>query len=67
MAGNPAADPYDIICLTLNRARKRADVSSIHFRSWLQAFRDHTFDRREFCAEQISDEILATEEFGSGG
>jgi hypothetical protein len=64
---NPVATPYDIIRLTLDRARDRSGLNPVHFRPWLQAFRDYAFDRRQFGAPQIRDQIRAAEGFGSDG
>jgi hypothetical protein len=64
---NPVADPFKIIHLTLGRARERTGSDPNRFRPWLQAFRDYAFDRRQFGAEQIRDEIQAAEGFGSDG
>lgn len=64
---NPVADPFEIIHLTLDQARRRTGLNPIHFRPWLQAFRDYAFDDREFGASQIRDQIRAAEGFGSDG
>ena len=64
---NPVVKPYDIIRLTLDRARERSGLSPLRFRPWLQAFRDYAFDRREFGAAQIRDQIRAAEHFGTDG
>lgn len=59
--------PLDIIRLTLSRAHTRTGLDPVHFRPWLQAFRDYAFDRRKFGADQIRDQIKAAESFGSDG
>jgi len=64
---NPMKNPYEIISLTLQRARKRTGLSALRFRPWLQAFRDYAFDRRHFGAEAIRAQTAASEEFGSNG
>lgn len=64
---NPVANPFEIIHLTLDRARERTGVDPVRFRPWLQAFRDYAFDPREFGAEQVRDQIRAAEGFGSDG
>jgi hypothetical protein len=64
---NPVENPLDIIRLTLARAHERTGLNPIHFRPWLQAFRDYAFDRRKFGADQIRDQIQAAETFGSDG
>ena len=64
---NPVANPFEIIRLTLDRARERTGIDPIRFRPWIQAFRDYAFDRRQFGAGQIRDQIRAAEGFGSDG
>jgi hypothetical protein len=64
---NPVKNPLDIIRLTLARAQERTGLNPVHFRPWLQAFRDYAFDRRKFGADQIRDQIQAAENFGSDG
>ncbi|HXX57264.1 MAG TPA: putative glycoside hydrolase, partial [Thermodesulfovibrionales bacterium] len=64
---NPVAHPYEIVSLSLKRARERADIPAVRFRPWLQAFRDYAFDRRFFSGPEIRSQIKAAEEFGSGG
>lgn len=64
---NPVKNPLDIIRLTLARAHERTGLDPVHFRPWLQAFRDYAFDRRKFGADQIRDQIQAAENFGSDG
>ncbi|MCL5063346.1 MAG: GTP-binding protein [Nitrospiraceae bacterium] len=64
---NPVANPYKIISLSLKRSQERAQIPSVRFRPWLQAFRDYAFDKRQFTAQEIRDQIKAAEEFGSNG
>jgi hypothetical protein len=64
---NPVAHPYDIVFLTLGRARDRTGLPPVRFRPWLQAFRDYAFDRRPFGAAEIRAQINAAERFGSNG
>ena len=64
---DPVAHPFEIVSLSLTNAQKRTGLSALHFRPWLQAFRDYAFDRRPFGAEQISDQIRAAKSFGSDG
>ncbi len=64
---DPVANPYEIIHRTLDRARERTGLNPIRFRPWLQAFRDYAFDRRQFGAAQIRDQIRAADGFGSDG
>jgi len=64
---NPVANPYEIISLSLNKARERTGLSALRFRPWLQAFRDYAFDRRHFGASEIRLQTSASDEFGSNG
>lgn len=64
---NPVANPYKIVSLSLKRSQERAQIPSVRFRPWLQAFRDYAFDKRQFTAQEIRDQIKAAEEFGSNG
>jgi hypothetical protein len=64
---NPVAHPYEIVRLSLERARARLGVAPIRFRPWLQAFKDYAFDRRAFDAEQVAAQIRAAADFGSDG
>jgi hypothetical protein len=64
---NPVAHPYEIVALTLGRARDRTGLRPARFRPWLQAFRDYAFDRRPFGATEIRAQIDAAERFGSNG
>ena len=64
---NPVAHPYEIVSLSLKKAQERTSIPSVRFRPWLQAFRDYAFDRRHFQAHEISSQIRAADEFGSGG
>jgi len=64
---HPVQNPLGIIRLTLARAHERTGLNPVHFRPWLQAFRDYAFDRRKFGDSQIRDQIQAAENFGSDG
>ncbi len=64
---NPVANSYELISLTLKRAAERSQLPAVRFRPWLQSFKDYAFDRRPFGAQEISDQIRAADEFGSGG
>ncbi len=61
------AYPYEIVRLSLERARERTGLPSLRFRPWLQAFRDYGFDRRPFEAKEIAAEIAGAENFGAAG
>jgi len=64
---NPVANSHEIVYRTLERARIRANVDPVRFRPWLQAFRDYAFDRRQFGAEELRQQISASERFGANG
>ncbi len=64
---NPVANSYELISLTLKRAAERGGLPPTRFRPWLQSFKDYAFDRRPFGADEISAQIRASEQFGSGG
>lgn len=63
----PVAHPFEIVYLSLKRAQERTRLPPVRFRPWLQAFRDYAFDRRQFAAEEIREQIRAAEKFGSNG
>jgi hypothetical protein len=64
---NPVQNPYEIVFLSLNRARERTGLPALRFRPWLQAFRDYAFDRRHFGRNEVRAQTLASEEFGANG
>lgn len=64
---NPVAHPFEIVSLSLARARERTGLAPARFRPWLQAFRDYAFDHQEFGAAEIRDQIRAAEQSGSDG
>jgi hypothetical protein len=64
---NPVANPYEIVRLSLDKARERTGLAPIRFRPWLQAFADYAFDKRQFTAAEIQAQIRAAQAFGSDG
>jgi hypothetical protein len=64
---NPVQNPYEIVYLSLKKAQERTKISPLRFRPWLQAFKDYAFDRRQFNAKEVRDQIGATEKFGTQG
>jgi len=64
---DPVANPYEIVYRSLARARERSGLAPVRFRPWLQAFRDYAFDRRDYGAKEIMQQIRAAEDFGSNG
>ena len=63
----PVAHPYEIVYRSLTRAKERTGLAPVRFRPWLQAFRDYAFDRRNYGAKEIMEQIKAAEDFGSNG
>jgi hypothetical protein len=64
---NPVEHPYEIVRLSLEQARRRANVPSNHFRPWLQAFRDYAFGGRPFAGAEMRAQIQAATDFNSNG
>jgi len=64
---DPVKHPYQIVYLSLERARRRTGMSSRRFRPWLQAFRDYAFDRRPFGSEAVAAQTAASDQFGTNG
>jgi hypothetical protein len=64
---NPVEHPYQIIRLSLDEAAKRTSLSPLHFRPWLQGFRDYAFGGRPFTGGEVRAQIKAAEDFGSDG
>jgi hypothetical protein len=64
---NPVAHPYEIVYLSLKKAKERTGLPPTRFRPWLQAFKDYAFDRRPFTGTEIRAQIQAAEDFGSNG
>ena len=64
---NPVVHIYDVVHRTLERARERTHASSLRLRPWLQAFKDYAFDRRDFDAVEVREQIRAAEDFGTNG
>jgi hypothetical protein len=64
---NPVDHPYEIVYLSLQKAKERIHLPPVRFRPWLQAFRDYAFDRRYFGTQEIKEQISAAEKFGSNG
>ncbi len=64
---DPVAHPYEIVRLSLDRARERTKIDPVRFRPWLQGFADYAFDKRSFGEEEIQAQIRAAQSFGSDG
>lgn len=64
---DPVQHPYEVVRLSLDKARARTGAPPQKFRPWLQAFKDYAFDRRTFDSDEMQPQIRAAEEFGSDG
>lgn len=64
---NPVTHIYEIVRRSLDRVQARTHASPTRVRPWLQAFKDYAFDRRQFGAAEIQQQIRATRDFGSNG
>jgi hypothetical protein len=64
---NPVENPFEIVYLTLEKARLRSSLPARRFRPWLQAFRDYAFDRRNFGPKAVFEQTNASDQFGSAG
>jgi hypothetical protein len=64
---NAAAAPYEVVHHSLQRALERTGVDGVRLRPWLQAFRDYAFDKRQFGAPQIRQQIQGAEALGTDG
>ncbi len=64
---DPVTHPYEIVRLSMDRARARLGISPKRFRPWLQAFKDYAFDRRVFDADEVAAQVKAAKDFGSDG
>jgi len=64
---NPVQANYQIVKHSLDKALQKSVNSPLHYRPWLQAFKDYAFDRRNYGAKEISEQIQASEDFGSNG
>ena len=59
--------PYEIVRLSLDRGQRRIQMPALHFRPWLQAFRDYSGSGRPFTAGEVRLQIKAAEDFGADG
>jgi hypothetical protein len=64
---NPVQHPYEIVYLTQKMAIDRTKASPLHFRPWLQAFRDYAFHGGDFTEERMRIEIKAADDSGASG
>ncbi len=63
----PVAHPYEIVRLSLERARERTGLPAVRFRPWVQAFTDYAFDHRPFGATEVRAQTAAADDFGAAG
>lgn len=59
--------PYEIVRLSLDQGQRRIRMPPVHFRPWLQAFRDYAGSGRPFTAGEVRSQIKAAEDFGADG
>lgn len=64
---DPVKHSYEIVRLSLDRARERTKLDPVRFRPWLQAFADYAFDKRQFGEQEIQAQIRAAQSFGADG
>lgn len=57
----PTEHPSEIVRRSLAEAKRRTGLPGVRFRPWLQAFRDYAFDRREFDANAIREQVDAAD------
>ncbi|WP_457605810.1 putative glycoside hydrolase [Nitratifractor sp.] len=63
---NPAAHPYEIVRISLEKGIARG-VEPEKFRPWLQSFRDYAFSRHLYREHEIAAQIRAAEQLGASG
>jgi hypothetical protein len=63
---NPAAHPYDIVRISLEKGVARG-VAPEKFRPWLQSFRDYAFSRHLYKEREIAAQIRAAKQLGASG
>ena len=64
---NPTDHTYEIIHESIKEGLKRADVSPLRFRPWLQSFKDYGFDRKFFRSKEVSQQIKGAEQASCSG
>ncbi|HTO85213.1 MAG TPA: putative glycoside hydrolase [Methylomirabilota bacterium] len=64
---NPVANPYEIVRLSLEEAKKRTAVAPARYRPWLQAFTDYAFGGQKFGPDEIGKQIQAARDAGAIG
>jgi hypothetical protein len=64
---NPVQHIYEVVYLTQKMAIDRTKASPLHFRPWLQAFRDYAYRGGDFKEERMRLEIKAADDSGASG
>ncbi len=64
---NPVANPYEIVHLSLEEAKKRTVGKPARYRPWLQAFVDYAFGGQRFGPDEIGKQIQAARDSGTVG
>lgn len=64
---NPVKHIYETVYLTQKIAIDRTKASPLHFRPWLQAFRDYAYGGGNFEEDRMKLEIKAAEDSGASG
>ncbi len=63
---NPAAHPYEIVRISLEKGIARG-IAPEKFRPWLQSFRDYAYSRHRYREHEIAAQIRAAEKLGASG
>jgi hypothetical protein len=64
---NPVKNIYQVVYLTQKMAIDRTKASPLHFRPWLQAFRDYAYGGGNFEEDRMKLEIKAADDSGASG
>ena len=63
---NPAAHPYEIVRISLEKGIARG-VPPEKLRPWLQSFRDYAYSRHQYREHELAAQIRAAEKLGASG
>jgi hypothetical protein len=63
----PVKHIYEVVYLTQKMAIDRTKASPLHFRPWLQAFRDYAYGGGNFEEDRMKLEIKAADDSGASG
>jgi len=64
---NPVQQPYEIVYKSLKKAHAQTGIKSEKFRPWLQAFKDYSYNKKHFKAEEILAQVSAANDAKSSG